>query len=316
MIEKNHFKRILITGSGGFIGKNLTRELSRDYLVDGLDLPGLQSKDLNTFYTWDDLKIMPKYEIIIHLAGKAHDLKDVAKIDEYFEVNVGFTKKIMDFFIDQEFGKFIFFSSVKSVADFLDGKLLTEDFIPKPLTAYGKSKLAAERYLLGNNPSPQQNIYILRPCITHGPGNKGNLNLLHKLVAKGIPYPLGAYHNQRSLLSVYNLIWVLRSIIEKPVPSGIYNIADDEPLSTNEIVEMIAESAGKKRKIWRVPISVVNAFGRLGDVLEFPLNTERIKKLTESYIVYNDKIKKALDVDILPLSSREGLRRTFESMSK
>jgi len=74
----------------------------------------------------------------------------------------------------------------------------------------------------------------------HGPGNKGNLNLLYKLVQKGLPWPLGAFENKRSFTSIDNLTHIITQIIEKEIDPGIYQIADDEALSTNELIQLIA----------------------------------------------------------------------------
>ena len=82
--------------------------------------------------------------------------------------------------------------------------ILTEDTIPNPKTHYGISKLQAENYILDQKLPEGKRVYILRPCMIHGPGNKGNLNLLYTLVKKGFPWPLGAFENQRSFLSIDN----------------------------------------------------------------------------------------------------------------
>jgi len=220
------------------------------------------------------------------------------------------------FFLRSDAMKFIFFSSVKAVADSLTNRVLTESFRPDPRTPYGESKLAAERYILNQKLPAGKIVYILRPCMIHGPGNKGNLNILFKYISKGLPYPLGAFKNLRSLLSVQNLAWIVSALIDNPVVSGIYNVADDDPVSTNEIIELIAAINGNKPRIWNVPRPLVNISARAGDWAHLPFNSERLKKLTESYIVSNSKIKKAIGTEKLDVSSRDGLLRTFECMLK
>ena len=88
---------------------------------------------------------------------------------------------------------------------------------------------------------PGKQVYIMRPCMIHGPGNKGNLNLLYGVVKKGIPWPLGAFENRRSFTSVGNLCYVIDGLLTKSVPSGIYHMGDDEALSTNELIAVIYE---------------------------------------------------------------------------
>jgi nucleoside-diphosphate-sugar epimerase len=189
---------------------------------------------------------------------------------------------------------------------------LTEGTIPNPQTHYGKSKLIAEKYIKNQILPAGKSYYILRPCMIHGPGNKGNLNLLYKFVKKGIPYPLADFQNQRSLLSIENLNFVIKELLERDISSGIYQIADDESLSTNELVKEIALVQKSSPKLWAIPKNLIKILARLGDVFKLPLNSERLKKLTENYIVSNAKIKTAIGKQ-LPVSARDGLRKTIES---
>ncbi|RZL54154.1 MAG: NAD-dependent epimerase/dehydratase family protein, partial [Pedobacter sp.] len=252
--------------------------------------------------------------IIVHLAGKAHDLKKTSNPDEYYKVNFELTKKLYDAFLLSDAKKFIFISSVKAVADTVDGILL-EDNKPDPQTHYGQSKLMAEKYIQNKHLPTNKSFYILRPCMIHGPGNKGNLNILYKFVEKGIPYPLAAFDNKRSFLSVENLCFVIYALISKPIPSGIYHVADDDALSTNEVVQILAKSSGKKAKLWRISNGLIKSIAKLGDVLKLPLDTERLNKLTENYIVSNKKIKEAIDLE-LPITTKKGLITTANSFKK
>lgn len=149
----------------------------------------------------------------------------------------------------------------------------------------------------------------------HGPGNKGNLNLLYNLISKKIPWPLGSFENKRSFCSIDNLTFVIQELIEhEDIPSGIYNVADDEPLSTNELIGLIAQSQNRNPIVWKISKSLIEKAARIGDKLHLPLNSERLHKLTSSYVVSNDKIKTALGKP-LPVSSKEGLLKTFQSFN-
>ena len=150
----------------------------------------------------------------------------------------------------------------------------------------------------------------------HGPGNKGNLNLLYNMVKKGIPWPLGAFENRRTFTSVENICFAVNGVLTKDVPSGIYNMGDDEALSTNELIEEICKSLGKKARIWKLPKGLMTMFASLGGLLHLPLNPDRLQKLTENYVSSNAKIKKALGVDRMPVDAREGLRRTLKSFEE
>ena len=148
----------------------------------------------------------------------------------------------------------------------------------------------------------------------HGPGNKGNLNLLYSVVSKGIPWPLGAFDNRRSFCSIDNISYVVEQLIVKEgIESGVYHVGDDEPISTNELIELISVSVGKRSHIWRLPKGLMEAAASVGGVLHIPLNKDSLQKLTENYVVSNRKIKKALGIDSMPVSAREGMRKTLES---
>jgi nucleoside-diphosphate-sugar epimerase len=198
------------------------------------------------------------------------------------------------------------------VADEVD-VVLTEEQINNPITHYGKSKLLAEQYILSKQVPEGKRVYILRPCMIHGIGNKGNLNLLYKLAFKGIPWPLGAFANKRSFCSIDNLMFIINELIERDdIPSGVYHVADDEALSTNDIISLLAETQNRKANIWNVSKGLIQYFAKIGDVLRLPLTTQRLQKLTESYVVSNRKIKSAIGKD-LPVSAKDGLLKTFNS---
>jgi len=149
----------------------------------------------------------------------------------------------------------------------------------------------------------------------HGPNNKGNLNLLYSFVSKGIPYPFGSYDNKRSFLSVDNLCFIINQLIENnQIASGVYNVADDKPLSTKELVQTIGVGIDKKVSILNIPKFVIGLIAKIGDVLPFPINSERVQKLTENYVVSNAKIKKAINKQ-LPLSVEEGIKITVKSFN-
>jgi nucleoside-diphosphate-sugar epimerase len=288
---------IFITGSSGFIGNNILNSFS-----DNFEFKSHKR----------DFELTLNQKIIIHLAGKPHDVKKISNPEEYYQVNTELTKKVYDAFLASDAKVFITLSSVKAVADEVPGEL-TEESIPNPITHYGKSKLLAEQYILSKDIPEGKRFYILRPCMIHGPGNKGNLNLLYKLVSKGFPWPLGAFENKRSFCSIDNLMFIFKELIEREdIPSGVYNVADDVPLSTNDVISILAESQSKLPRIWNISKSLIELLAKIGNVLHLPLNDERLQKLTESYVVSNKKLMDAIGKP-LPVSSREGLHKTFQS---
>lgn len=306
--------KILITGVHGFVGSNLVKALSKEHTIYGLDIISPNKEGVRFTFGWDYLDKedgIPEVDAIIHLAGKAHDTKNQTVSDVYFKVNTGLTQKIYDYFLKSKAKKFIFFSTAKAAADKVDG-VLTEDVIPTPVGPYGESKIAAEKYIQEHLDDDKQ-VYILRPCMIHGPGNKGNLNLLYGVVKKGIPWPLGAFENRRTFTSIENLCFVIDGLLTKDVPTGIYNMGDDEALSTNELIEEICKSLNKKAHIWKLPKGLMTGVAKIGGALHLPLDPERLRKLTENYISSNEKIKKALGVEKMPVNAREGLKQTLLS---
>lgn len=301
---------ILISGITGFVGSNLTKYLNLYFEVVGVSRNGNSNSIL---YNQLGKSIFDASRSFIHLAGKVHDLKKTANDKEYFEINTELTKQLFDTFLQSDCPVFIYMSSVKAVADAVDG-VLSEDMVPNPITAYGKSKLAAENYIVSKEIPDTKRVYILRPCMIHGPNNKGNLNLLYSFVAKGIPYPFGCYENKRSFVSVENLCFIIYELLtNQSIPSGVYNIADDTSLATNEVVQIMGEILGKKARILNISKFLIHSFARLGDVLPIPINSERLQKLTENYVVSNQKIKLAIGKE-LPLSAKEGLQKTIASL--
>ena len=211
--------KISIIGSSGFVGKYLTSKFSLIYSINEINIRYPDVKDINI-----------NSNVVIHLSGKAHDLKKSLNPNDYYIVNTDFAKKVYDNFLKSNASVFIILSSVKAVADVLNSEL-TEDYKPNPVTDYGKSKLLAEEYILNKQIPEGKRVYILRPCMIHGPGNKGNLNLLYKIVSKRFPWPLGAFENKRSFCSIDNLCFIIKELINnEAIPSGVYNVADDEPI--------------------------------------------------------------------------------------
>ena len=303
-------KILFVTGLYGFVGTNLQQYLGEEFdLIAVPRISSTQQDEFNSFFKNDDSN-----STFIHLAGKAHDLKKVSKPEDYFAVNTELTKIIFDKFLKSSSKTFIFLSSVKAVADVAE-EILTETSNPNPISHYGKSKLLAEQYILSKQISDGKRVYILRPCMIHGPGNKGNFNLLYNIVSKGFPWPLGTFENKRSFCSIDNLCFIINELIKNnSIPSGVYNIADDEPLATNDLIKLMAESQSIKFHIWNIPQSIIKLISKFGDFLKLPLNSERLNKLTETYIVSNIKIKMAIKKS-LPISAKEGLIKTLNSFN-
>lgn len=274
---------IFITGSTGFVGRNLISHFNTKYSI---------------FQYFKNAPISINQDIVLHFAGKAHDVNNVSDPREYYEVNTELTKKVFDVFLESNASTFITLSSVKAVADVVYDEL-TEITEPNPKTHYGKSKLLAEQYILSKPIPKGKRVFILRPCMIHGPGNKGNLNLLYRVVAKLRFWPLGAFANKRSYCGIKNLLFVINELINnKEVSSGIYNVSDNNPLSSNQIIELISSSEGKCILILNIPQRIIRFISKFGTLLNFGFNERSLSKVTSNYIVSNEKLRLALKKEL------------------
>lgn len=294
---------IAITGSTGFLGTHLTRHLKN---------LGYQTHAVNLREDWSSS--LSSYDCLIHLAGKAHDLKGTGTEEDFFKANVGLTEQVYKHFLNSDAKLFIHISSIAAVEDTCLASTLTEETAPHPSSHYGRSKLQAEKVLLSYKLPSSKRLVILRPAMVHGPGDKGNIRLLFKVISKGIPYPFAAFKNQRTFLSVDNFCFAIEQIISKQVPSGIYNLVDDESVSTLEIIDLMGGELEKQVMKIPVPKFIINLLGKLGDILGLPINSTKILKLTGNYQVSNTKIKQALGIAHFPVAARDGLIKTVRSL--
>jgi nucleoside-diphosphate-sugar epimerase len=306
--------KIFITGVSGFVGSNLVRYFDareNSFVVGHTRDPEQAVKKFNNaaieITSEYSAEIFDKLGIgtVVHLAGIAHDLSDRYTPEDYDRVNYENTKSIYDEFLRSGARKFIFVSSIKAALDSATYPA-DEEVKPAPVTTYGKSKLKAEGYIQSTAVSSDKRFYILRPCMIHGEGNKGNLNLLYRYAMSGFPYPLGAFQNQRSFLSIGNFNFIIRHFIEHDMPSGIYHLADDGFLSTRELFELIAATSGKRARILNIPRRWMKL------IFTALLKRSELKKLTEDLMVSNEKLVKSIGKP-LPVTLREGLVKTIKS---
>ncbi|HQQ96806.1 MAG TPA: NAD-dependent epimerase/dehydratase family protein [Cyclobacteriaceae bacterium] len=310
---------ILITGASGFVGRGLL-----EYLSDKSDTTLFvhsRSREWISKLTFAG-RIIPldvctteilnvnNIDCVIHLAGIAHDLDGKYTPADYEKVNTQGTIQMFDAFNKSTARVFVFMSSIKAAVDTAETPV-DEDVVPAPTTPYGKSKQNAEAGLLAYSMPPGKFLYILRPVMIHGKGNKGNLNLLYRYVQYGLPYVFGAYDNQRSFLTADNLNFIIHRIMQGSYPSGVYHVCDDAPFSTTELISIIAHNMDRSPRIWSLPKRIIEPLFSLSSALGIPASRYKTK-LTESLVASNARIKKVLGVD-LPVSAHEGLSRTLKS---
>ncbi len=300
--------KIIITGATGFVGMNLVQYLQEQ----GHNVQKISLR--NKSYTIDS-----NADVLINLVGKAHDHKGEATEEDFYYANVELIKDLFQKFKNSEIKNFIHISSIASVEEFYSDSPLTENTDCNPDSWYGKSKREAEKWLMEQNESlsSDKKVIILRPPMIHGRGDKGNLRKLYNFISKGLPYPLSSFDNKRSFISIDNFNYFINEIIKsKKLDTSIYHTADDEPIGTKDIVNIIYRVNNQNKSIIKFPKSIIEIIAKIGDYLPIPMNSIRLKKMTSDLVVSNQKIKTALGIEKLPLTAEEGLIKTIKSFKE
>lgn len=290
---------VIVSGSSGFVGQNLLNRIP--------EAVGVSLRDKNWPEKFKDSSI------IINLVGKAHDHLGIATKEDYYMVNFDLTKSIFEEFVRSKSKLFIHISSIAATEEIESVEPLVEEGVCNPVSWYGKSKRDAEEWLLNQEMPEGKKMIILRPPMIHGPGDKGNLGLLYKFISKGLPYPFSNFNNSRSFISITNFIFYIKEVIAKyeDMENGIYHVADNEFISTTDIIEIIKGVTGKNVLKLGLPKSIVRLIANMGEVLPIPLNKTKLKKLTSTLVVSNKKINRSLNITKLPETSSEGVIRTI-----
>ena len=310
--------KILITGVHGYVGSYLVETLKDDHVIYGLDIFSQMNDGIENTFHWIALDELEGMELgaIIHLDNYSHNSKSKDAPFVPLDERADYTRKIFDYFLSSDVKKFVFMSSTKVVTDKGVDEKLKEDAVPAPGDNFGMSKLASENYILSKQAEWEtkgKEVYILRPCVVHGPGSKGSLNIVFNVARRGLPWPVGNFRNEHSFTYIDNLCYVVKGLLEKTPTSGVYNVADDEIVSIIELVKIICEAVGKKPRIWHFSKGTMDFLAKLGDFLHLPLNTRRLLKLTQNYVTSNAKIKAALGIEQMPVRAKDGLERTIRS---
>jgi len=316
--------RVLVTGASGFVGRHLIRAL-RDagHEVTAasrsrVEVPGIfyvGSPDLGPGADW--AAALAGVDVVVHLAG-------LAAVDgpgtsaglegEYRKVNVEGTRALAKQAAKAGVKHFVFMSSLHAVAANSDERL-SEQTEPHPVSAYGRSKLAAEKAIQEELRTSGCAWTILRPPLVYGPGNQANFGLLLKLVKTGIPLPLASVRNRRSFIYVENLVDLISKCLGNAKAFGkVYLPSDGEDLSTAQLIEKIARAEARNlRPEW-------NGGGCAARLFPFPENLLKIagrlpglsalRKLTSSLYVDSEPSRRDLGWTP-PFTIEEGLRRTL-----
>lgn len=309
----------VITGAGGYIGQHLAHRLAEAGIqVVGLDRAGGGSwvsrsvpADISVPGTWADA--FAGVDTVFHLAGKAHSLSERRQEDaEYYRTNAEGTRNVLEAARRHGVRRFVFFSSVKAMSrDDLEPDIGTapqrawdELDCVEPDTPYGRSKLAAEQFVLHGDYVPEP--VVLRLCMVYGDEAKGNLVQMVDAVRRRRFLPLPEVSNRRSMVHVEDVAAAAELAATNPAAAGeVFIVSDGRCYSTREIVTLIYAALGRQMPRWAMPVSVLRVLGRAGDVVgrvrgrRFMFDSGSLPKLLGSAWFSSDKIRGRLGFEPL-----------------
>lgn len=307
---------LLLTGANGFLGSKLavtlnaepyvrlTAAVRRSVQLSAMNVVEVQGLDANT--DWTDS--VTDQQVVIHTAARAHIMKDEAvdPLTEYRRVNVDGTLNLARQAVEAGVRRFIFISSIKVNGEQTSfDKPFTAEDLPAPEDAYGISKYEAEQELLQIAADTGLEVVIIRPPLVYGPGVKGNFSSMIQVVKKGVPLPLGAIKNKRSLVALDNLVDLIITCIDHPAAANqVFLAGDGEDISTTELLRGVAKAAGVSSRLIPVPASVLMFMATLIG------KKEMAQRLLGSLQVDISKARDLLGWTPL-LSVEEGLLRCF-----
>ena len=264
---------IALTGVTGFIGKALYQSLEAYFpeynVCIALRYPlanypqATVVGSINRHTDWTTA--LHGIDTVIHLAARAHQIKDTAPNPEqaFYEVNTAGTANLVHQSIEARVKHFVFISSIGAMATLSD-QVLTADSPCRPDTPYGRSKLAAEQALIQQTQGTGMAYTIIRPPLVYGPGNPGNMARLIKLVNTGLPLPLGAIHNRRSLVALPNLVDLITTCLTHPAAANqTFLVSDNEDLSTTDLLRRLAKALDKPARLISVPMPLIRATAQI-----------------------------------------------------
>lgn len=259
-------QRVLITGTTGFVGEALLRRILEErYRVVTLNrkapTSGLIGIEEHTFDSLLTQEICQRHlrdcETVVHCAARVHILGDHSEdpIQEFRIANVELTKRLADRASKAGAKRFIFLSSIKVNGESTQpDRPFTAEDSPNPIDPYGISKMEAEEGLKQISAESGMEYTIIRPVLVYGPGVKANFAHLIRLVAKGLPLPLGSSNNKRSLVALDNLVDLITTCIDHPAAANqTFLVSDDNDLSTAELIREIARCQGKSPRLLPFP---------------------------------------------------------------
>jgi nucleoside-diphosphate-sugar epimerase len=307
--------KTLVTGANGFIGRAVIDRLrrvpghtvraavrqrpGRNPTVLAADVECIPG-DLHPERDWADS--LRSIDTVVHLAARVHMMRETSArpLDEYRRVNVAGTVNLARCAATAGVRRFIYLSSLKVHGN---AGRFSEESAPQPADPYAQSKLEAETELRRIADEQRLDVVIIRPPLVYGPGVDANFNTLMRAIAGGVPLPLAGVSNRRSLIGIDNLVDFIMTCLAHPrAANETFLVADDEDLSTPELVRRLARALGRSPRLFPVPGSLL----RLGAFLTG--RQDLIGRLIESLQADISKARTRLAWSP-PVSVDEGLMR-------
>ena len=284
-------KKILITGSNGFLGRNIINLLKNEgYEITNLDI---DDADIKSNIRKEIPLINNHFNIVLHAAGKAHSIpKTEEEKRVFFDTNYQGTINLCRALEKSGVPRSFIFISTVAVYGCDFGDNISEDHPLEGTSPYALSKILAEQFLLEWCKKNNVILTILRPSLIAGPNPPGNLGDMIKGIRKSLYFSINGGDARKSVLMVDDIALLIPLVEEK---GGIYNVCDDENPSFKQLEILISNQLGKKTPP-NIPYWIVKPFSLVGDILgkKSPINSSKLLKMTKSLTFSNQKAKDVL----------------------